>query len=342
MLEIKQREKLFSAGLNLTLGEIKMRTVQLNEFAKRFEPEVRSRYLGATDFSILMGAEFEDRKAYNVWQEKVGLADPPNLDWNDAVLMGKIFEDEIAKVYSDRYNQKVRNVNKTLVHPNYSYMRGHIDRKIEGKNAGLEIKTVGIRTAHNWGEPETDEIPYGYKIQVLQYMAITGYDYFDVYACFLGFQEFRLYRIWKKDYLDLIKEIEETGKTFWEEYVLTETPPPPKSSKEAAMHFDSAIEGKTAILSDSEILWNYYNLEEELKRIKGEFDQAKMAVQLEFGDAEYLQNAQGYDVATWKNQTSKRLDTKRALKERPELLKEFPLVTNSRTLRIKRRREDDE
>ena len=144
------------------------------DFEKRFDPEVRQRYLGGTDASKIMRVnKFERGKPYHLWQEKTGREDPPDLSDNDAVYFGAILEDVVARVYSERSGNNVWNVNRTLIHPEHDFIRGHIDRKIEGKNAGLEVKTVGFRSVHEWGEEGTDEIPAHYECQIMHYLAIT-------------------------------------------------------------------------------------------------------------------------------------------------------------------------
>ena len=70
-------------------------------------------------------------------------------------------------------------------------------------------------------------------------------------------------------------------------------------------------------------------------------DQSDTQIQILMGDAEIMEDMDGFPVASWKNTTRRGLDTKRIKKERPELYEEFASTSEGRTFRIKKRREDD-
>ena len=271
------------------------------KFENRFLPELRKLYIGGTDIAALLRMH-PYRKKYRVWLEKTGRMDPDNLDDNEAVFWGNVLEDIIAARYSEVSGNNVRNVNRTLVHPKYDFLRGHIDRKLEGKNAGLEVKTVGLRSAYLWGDQYTDEIPLHYELQVLHYMAITGYDYFDIAALFFG-QEMRIYHVERKNNLERIKELEETAREFWEKHVLTDIPPVPESTEETSMAYPEANRGEVAALNfgQEHLVSDVHNLAEDMEIVKGKLDSAKTELQNTMGDAEVLENSRGYEVATWKN-----------------------------------------
>jgi putative phage-type endonuclease len=311
------------------------------DFEKRFDPEVRQRYLGGTDASKIMRVnKFERGKPYHLWQEKTGREDPPDLSDNDAVYFGAILEDTVARVYSERSGNNVRNVNRTLIHPEHDFIRGHIDRKIEGKNAGLEVKTVGFRSVHEWGEEGTDEIPAHYECQIMHYLAITGYDYFDV-AVLVGGQEFRIYKIRRNQ--QRIDELIDAEVKFWNEHVVTDVPPMPESSDESASAWPMATDEKVAFLSHANetIFRTRHSIKENIDRLKILMDQSDTQIQILMGDAEIMEDMDGFPVASWKNTTRRGLDTKRIKKERPELYEEFASTSEGRTFRIKKRREDD-
>jgi len=292
------------------------------KFENRFLPELRKLYIGGTDIAALLRMH-PYKKKYRVWQEKTGRMDPENLDENEAVFWGRELEDIIAARYSEVSGNKVRNVNRTLVHPKYDFLRGHIDRKLEGKNAGLEVKTVGLRSAYLWGDQFTDEIPLHYELQVLHYIAITGFDYFDIAALFFG-QEMRIYHVEKKNNLERIKDLENTARNFWKKHVLTDIPPVPESTEETSMAYPEADRGEVATLplGQEHLVSDVHNLAEDLELVKGKLDSAKTELQNTMGKAEVLENSRGYEVATWKNSSRNG--------------KTF------RTFRMKRRREDDE
>ena len=292
------------------------------KFQKRFEPELRQLYLGGTDIAAILNLH-PYKKKYEVFLEKIGKKDPADLSENEAVYWGKVLENLIAERYSEVSGNKVRNVNRTLIHPKYNFLRGHIDRKLEGKNAGLEVKTVGLRSAHLWGDEYTDEIPVHYELQVLHYMAITGFDYFDIAALFFG-QEMRIFTVRRNRNLERIKELEEKANEFWQQHVLTKIPPMPGSTIETAMAFPEAYRGEVATLTPMQdhFIIDAHILSDDLAIVQDKLDSAKTKIQNLMGSAEALENSRGYEVATWKNSSRNG--------------KTF------RTFRMKRRREDHE
>jgi len=306
-------------------------------------PKLRRLYLGGVDAGKLMRANrYPNCKPYNVFQEKTGIVDPPNLDDNDAVLFGKLLEGTVADVYVERTGNKVRRINRTLVHPEHDFIRGHIDRKLENKNAGLEVKTVGLRTAYEWGLEGTDQIPLNYLYQVLHYLAITGYDYFDIAALFYG-QEFRLYKVRREDHEEKIAELIERERKFWMEHIEPDIPPMPETGDEAYAAYPDSDPDEIAYLDDSKkhLVTVCHNLAEDIKEKKEKLDQVQTELKNEMGEAEVLEDSAGFQVCTWKSSSTTRLDTKKLLQERPELKDEFPSVSTSRTFRLKRRRDDE-
>ena len=294
----------------------------IQKFQNRFDPKLRQKYIGGTDIAAILNLH-PYKKKYEVFLEKIGKKDPADLSENEAVYWGKVLENLIADRYSEVTGNKVRNVNRTLMHSKYNFMRGHIDRKLEGKNAGLEVKTVGLRSAHLWGDEYTDEIPVHYELQVLHYIAITGFDYFDVAALFFG-QEMRIFHVRRNRNLERIKELEEKANEFWQQHVLTGIPPMPGSTIETAMAFPEAHRGEVATLNPMQdpMVTDVHNLSEDMATVQDKLDSAKTKIQNAMGDAEVLENSRGYEVATWKNSSRNG--------------KTF------RTFRMKRRREENE
>ena len=301
---------------------ITTKKTEQENFKNRFCPEVRKLFIGGTDIAAILRMH-PYRKKYRVWLEKTGRLDPEDLSDNEAVFWGSFLEDKIAERYAEITGYKVRNVNRTLVHPKYDFLRGHIDRKLAGENAGLEVKTVGLRSAYLWGDQFTDEIPLHYELQVLHYIAITGYDYFDIAALFFG-QEMRIYHVEKKNNLERIKDLENTARNFWKKHVLTDIPPVPESTEETSMAYPEADRGEVATLplGQEHLVSDVHNLAEDLELVKGKLDSAKTELQNTMGDAEVLENLNGYEVATWRNSSRNG--------------KIF------RTFRMKRRREENE
>ncbi len=101
-------------------------------------------------------------------------------------------------------------------------MTGHIDWKVEGKREGLEIKNRGAWMAGEYGETGTDEVMLQDLFQCMHYLAITGYDAWNL-AVYFGGDEFRDYRIPRDD--EFIEGLIETEADFYDALIGNTEPP---------------------------------------------------------------------------------------------------------------------
>ena len=53
----------------------------------------------------------------------------------------------------------------------HPWLLANVDRLIDGENAGLEIKTAGVKQSHRW---DGEEVPDEYYCQCQHYMLVTG------------------------------------------------------------------------------------------------------------------------------------------------------------------------
>jgi putative phage-type endonuclease len=296
------------------------------------DPEIRKLGLGGSDAGIVLGLN-PWRTRLELWQEKTGRADAPDLADVESVQWGIHLEQPIAEEYTRRTGRKVRRVNRTIKHEKYKFMQGHIDRKLESVSAGLEIKTVGIRSAHLWGEEGSEEIPAHYRAQVVHYLAVTGWDFFEV-AALIGGQNLRIFTVLRDD--DEIAELIESECEFWEKNVLDDNPPMPMVPKEATMLYpvsdpSKVIDADTTLLS---LIQQAQVAETSLHNAKKSLEQYKAEIQGLMGEAELVRDSEGKRLCTWKTQTRNDLDKAALKKAKPELWEEFPKQSMVRTFRI--------
>src|SRR5690606_30783967 len=121
--------------------------------------------------------------------------------------------------FSLRTGLKVRRRNAILQHQQYEWMIANIDREVVGVREGLECKTT---SAFNAGEWKNDEIPAPYIVQCQHYMAVTGYSAWWI-AVLIGGNKFVYKRIERDD--ELIEQLIELEKDFWENHVMKNVPP---------------------------------------------------------------------------------------------------------------------
>jgi putative phage-type endonuclease len=134
--------------------------------------ELRKVGIGGSDASAAL-RENPWQSPVKLWLIKTGQEPDPDLSDNEAVQMGRVLEDTIAKLFTERTGKKVRNRHAMFRHPDHPFMIANIDREVVGENIGLECKNVGLGQSKYWKD---DEVPDHYYIQVQHYCAVMGWD----------------------------------------------------------------------------------------------------------------------------------------------------------------------
>jgi len=130
----------------------------------------------------------------------------------------------------------------------------------------------------------------------------------------------------------------ERVKSFWENHVITDTPPPATSESDYKALFGKSTVSKSveAPAETCELIKKLKSLNEQVEHYEAEISQIKQSIMGQMQDAEVL-TFHGQTLATWKApKPSVRLDTKRLTEEHPEWASQYQIaVQNSRRLVIK-------
>lgn len=305
-----------------------------------YKPEadhaVRNQGIGGSDASVIMGLNpFKNR--VQLWEEKTGIRVPADLSDIEKIKWGLLLEDIIGKEYADRTGKRVRNVNRTYHHKEYPILQGHIDKKIEGENAGVEIKNVGLRQAKYWNK----QPPIYYEYQVLHYLAITGFDYFDVVAL-VGGQELMIHTIERDE--KRIDELVHKELEFWNEYVIKNVPPMPETSGECASLFPIGTVDKIAYLplEMNHVVGEYHEEYKKYKESEKRLDAIKTQLQNNMKDSSVMEDSEGERVATWATQTRSSLDQKQMKIDEPDLCAKYVKESSFRRFSVTTKKERDE
>jgi putative phage-type endonuclease len=145
----------------------------------------------------------------------------PAFEGNEATTAGEIMEEGIRQLYAHRTGRTVRRSHRTIIHPQYDWLTGHVDGLIVGERRGLECKNPHWRSGHLWGPEGTDQIAETYFGQVHAYLLITDYPLWDV-AAYFGGSEFRIYTVARDPEIDEL--IIEATRDFWFKHVLQDVP----------------------------------------------------------------------------------------------------------------------
>jgi putative phage-type endonuclease len=165
--------------------------------------------IGGSDISIILGLS-QYKTPYQLWLEKTDQFVESN-DETEYQYWGSVLEPVIREEFIKKNNVVVETPD-TIVHPLFDFMRGNIDGFIPSLNAVLEIKTTAGYNIKDWGEPNTDQIPLYYLVQVAYYCAITNADCAYI-AVLIGGNTYKEYK-YKRDYAIEEKLIDE-AKKFW-------------------------------------------------------------------------------------------------------------------------------
>lgn len=252
--------------------------------------------IGGSDSPAILGFS-PWRTAFQVWLEKTGRQkDETSKETHPWLYWGKVLEPIVANEYALVTEQEIYEVG-AMTHPKHEWMIGHPDRLIFDTEKVLECKIAREVTAkHDWGS-EKDAVKIPYIIQVQHYMAITGSAEADI-AVLIGNSDFRIYTIPRDE--KLINLIIEKCGDFYEKYIVTDLPPPPKTYQDAAYLWPKD-NGKCKDATDKEFLMcqEYKLLREEKSVIDKDIKKIADKIKISMQDYSRLQD-EGKIIATYK------------------------------------------
>lgn len=289
----------------------------------------RRTFIGGSDAPVIIGLSAW-KSPYELYLEKTGQAPQPDLSEVERVQWGILLEDVVAKEFARRQGVKIQRVNKRQVSKKYPWMVAQIDRRIIGGGI-LEVKTTDISQSTQWGLEDTEEIPPTYYVQVQHQLMVTEQEFAQV-AVLIGGNRMKIYTIKRNDeYIALLAEAE---KVFWYR-VQTRTPPEPIDPDEAALRWAST---KSAPVEGTPIhgalAAEYLAINNQIKELEARQDAIKLELQNVLQDIGDTLTVGGKPVATWKEQTSKRLDITTLKAELPEIAEKYTKENTSRVFRV--------
>ena len=187
--------------------------------------KARKNHIGGSDASACVGMNpYKDN--VQLWEEKMGLVITEDISDKDYVKYGTEAEMHLRALFAMDYPQyEVRyEENNMFFNPDYPWMHASLDGELfdaDGRRGILEIKTTNILQSMQ-KEKWNDRIPDNYYIQILHYLAVTGYE-FAVLKAQLKSEWSGELRITTKHYFIERKEVEKdieylirAEKKFWD------------------------------------------------------------------------------------------------------------------------------
>lgn len=278
--------------------------------------EQRRRGVGGSDVASIMGLS-PYRGAYEVWAEKSGLIESPDISGKQAVAWGNILEPVVGSHYAESHpDREVRRVNAVCRSIRRPWAQASLDYEVRDPELGwgvLEIKTAGLRSADKW----EDGVPIFYQTQVAHYLSVTGRPFADV-AVLIGGQDYREYRIMRDE--DDIATVDAAVDAFWD-MVRTGTEPqvdgsPGESDALFARHAADdgemrEVEGVPTEVAEYIFRKSAADASRDLLELAGN------ALKRLIGDSKGI-SCDGYTV-TWSRGTRRRFDSKAFKADHPDL-----------------------
>lgn len=275
--------------------------------------EERRKGIGGADIAAIMGLS-PFRTAFRVYQEKRKEVE----DWegNTSTDWGHLMEPAIRQFYSDKTGRDVRLPDKIMYHPKYPFMLASLDGFTDDGRV-VEIKTA--RSGKGWGEPETDQIPDYYALQVHHYMTITGFQVADIPVSIAGGSP-SIYTVEADK--EISEMIIEACAKFWER-VQSGNPPDPVTYADAVARFSrSTAEGSViASTGDIEAVNELRAVRTEISRLEAKENEIKGNLIISLGEAgNILTDTAGNPLITYKLAKGRQaVDLKLLQREMPEI-----------------------
>lgn len=199
--------------------------------------ELRAKGIGGSDAACILGLN-PWKTNLQLYEEKMGIVEPDNIDGKPAVVYGKKAEEHIRELFALDYQEyDVKHTNDLFIHPKYDFLRASLDGELVEKSTGrkgiLEIKTTEIMSSFQ-KEKWKNGVPQNYFCQLLHYFNVTNWDFAVLVAeiKYHNKEEMwstrRTYYFDRKDLEEDIKLLEKEEINFWNNHILKKVEPPLK------------------------------------------------------------------------------------------------------------------
>ena len=251
---------------------------------------------------------------------------------NEAMRQGRDLEEYVAQRFMEATGKKVRRANAIFYNEGHPFMLANVDRLVVGEDAGLECKTASPYMADKWKD---GDIPMHYQIQCHHYMAVCNASAWYIAVLIYG-KEFKFHKIERDE--DIIADLVQIEKDFWENYVLAGKVPNPDGTEACnealSKYFHTAkADSVVKLVGFDEKLDRRNELIGQIERLEKEQALIEQEIKLYMKENERAFSGK-YRVA-WSNVNSTRLDTKLLKQEKPEIYKKYARTSSTRKFQIK-------
>jgi putative phage-type endonuclease len=295
--------------------------------------ELRRNAIGGSDAAAILGLS-KWSSPLAVYADKMGLV--PEKEDNEAMRQGRDLEEYVAQRFTEQTGLSVRRENHILVNDVNPFMHANIDRRIVGKNIGLECKTTSV---YNDTDFEGGDVPPEYYTQCQHYMAVTGWDFWYLAVLVLN-KGFYVFEVPRND--DDIAALIEVERNFWNNHIAAKNPPEPIEQDDETLKklYPQDETAYAPLYSVSPVIRELIEKKAVAKQLEGEIKALENRIKMAMGDAS--EGSDGIYTITWKTTISNRFDTKAFKIKHPDLYKQFTNESSSRRFLLKANKESKE
>ena len=189
--------------------------------------EYRRKGIGGSDAAAVLGIS-PFRTGRDLYYDKLNIVTADDAENWVQLEVGTLLEPLVAKIFAHKTGYKIYRRPFMFRHPQYPWMLADLDYMVElpdDTTAILEIKTTNYNAKDNWWYNGEEIVPIYYESQGRHYMAVMNID--RVYFCCLygNSEDEAIIRRIDRD-MAYEEELIALERDFWENHVLTKTPPP--------------------------------------------------------------------------------------------------------------------
>lgn len=290
----------------------------------------RKQHIGASEAAAACGLS-PWTTPYQLWADKtsdaVDVIDNPRMEWGrrlESVVLRKYAED----LPRPDYLIAPCDVVTSAEHP---FMSCTPDALLPDRV--VEVKTAGLSSAREWGEPGSDAVPMHYLLQVTHQMVVTGRRLADIPVLIAG-NDYRLYTVNYDE--ELAALLIERERAFWR-HVEDRTPPDVASIADAVARWPKDTGTKVeATLDVYHAILKMQEIKEDLDRLEADYDALQLAVKTCMAEHSTLVDSANEVLATWKAQSRSQFDYSGFKAKHPDLYAQFSQKQSTRVFRLAR------
>lgn len=285
-----------------------------------FSPEVRNHAIWSTDARRLV-----DGKAADIYLEKIGESERPDLSDYEPAQWGLRLQESIARAAAERLKLNIKSADYTITHKKHEWMKSHFDYITEDNNVLLEIKNYRFDKAKNFGEDGSTIVPEADLAQCIHEAACHGIG--KVILCVLfGGQELKTFPLVIDE---LVKdELIQQEAELWGQ-IQSRTPPQATNPEAARKIWNKANAEEIRIAGQDihQIVREMKAQKELMKKQQEVLDTYEAKLQNLMGSASALRTPDGVVLATWKqSKDSRGFDREMFKSAMPDLYEQFCVV----------------